>query len=60
MEGQSSLRKQAKLSPRILCSSWTILRSLMSDEHPVYCMHSLPQVTLKSNGLRHVKRARTT
>ena len=31
MEGQSSLRKQAKFSRRILCSSRRILRSLMPN-----------------------------
>ena len=34
MEGQSSLRKQAKFSQRILCCSQRILRSLMPNEHP--------------------------
>ena len=34
MEGQSSVRKQAKFSRRILCSSRRILRSPMPNEHP--------------------------
>ena len=36
MEGQSSLRKQAKFSLRILCSSWKILRSWMPNWHPAW------------------------
>ena len=36
MEGQSSVRKQAKFSRRILCSSRRILRSLMPNEHPAF------------------------
>ena len=35
MEGQSSFRKQAKFSWRILCSSGRILQSLV-PEHPDY------------------------
>ena len=34
MEGQSSVRKQAKFSRRILCSKRRILRSPMLNEHP--------------------------
>ena len=34
MEGQSSLRKQAKFSLGILCSSLRIPQSLMPNEHP--------------------------
>ena len=34
MEGQTSLRKQAKFSPRILCSRRRILQSPMPNEHP--------------------------
>ena len=34
MEGQSPLRKQAKFSPRILCSSRRILRFPMLNKHP--------------------------
>ena len=34
MEGQSSLRKQAKFSQRILCNSRRILRSSIPNEHP--------------------------
>ena len=34
MEGQSSLRKQAKFSWIILCSKQRILRSPMLNEHP--------------------------
>ena len=36
MEGQSSVRKQAKFSRRILCSKQRILRSPMLNEHPAY------------------------
>ena len=36
MEGQSSVRKQAKFSRRILCSSRRILRSPMPNEHPAF------------------------
>ena len=35
MEGQSSVRKQAKFSRRILGSKQGILRSPMLNEHPV-------------------------
>ena len=35
MEGQSSLKTQAKFSRRILCGSRRILRSPMPNEHPV-------------------------
>ena len=35
MEGQSSLRKQAKFSQRILCSSQRFLQSSMPNEYPV-------------------------
>ena len=34
MEGQSSVRKKAKFSRRILCSKRRILRSPMLNEHP--------------------------
>ena len=34
MEGQSSVRKQAKFSRRILCSKRRILQSPMLNEHP--------------------------
>ena len=37
MEGQGSLRKQAKFSQRILCSRRRILRSPMPNEHPDLC-----------------------
>ena len=44
MEGQSSLRKQAKFSRRILCSTRRILRSLMPNERlgAVNRKHHLP------------------
>ena len=35
MEGQSSLRRQAKFSRRILCISLRILQSPIPNEHPV-------------------------
>ena len=35
MEGQSSVRKQAKFSQRILCSSQRFLQSSMPNEYPV-------------------------
>ena len=34
MEGQSSVRKQAKFKRRILCRKRRILRSRMLNEHP--------------------------
>ena len=34
MEGQGSLRKEAKFSPRIFCRIWRILQSPMPSENP--------------------------
>ena len=52
MEGQSSLRKQAKFSRRILSSSRRILRSPMPNEKPAGCRHILFLPDLTFFGIR--------
>ena len=41
MEGQNPVRKQAKFSRRIRCSSRRILQFLMPNEHPEWCLWSV-------------------